>query len=210
MARPPKRAPSGAAVLRSGITDAITEAVLDELAETGYARLSMEAVARRAGVGKAALYRRWPAKLDMIVAVLAGFSVGLAPTADTGSLRGDVREALTATMGWLTHPRFARILPDLAAEGLRNPALSDAVAASIGEPRRAIGAMTLHRAVDRGELPPDTDIEMALDLLAAPIYWRLSVRHARAEPAYLDTLTAVVLRALGARDVDPSSDGRPG
>ncbi|GAA3156686.1 helix-turn-helix domain-containing protein [Nonomuraea salmonea] len=60
-----RRTPTGAAVLQPQVTEAITEAVLDELAENGYARLSMEAVAKRAGVGKSALYRRWASKQEM-------------------------------------------------------------------------------------------------------------------------------------------------
>jgi AcrR family transcriptional regulator len=191
-----KRTPTGAAVLQADVTRAITDAVLDELADTGYGRLSMEAVARRAGVGKSALYRRWPSKQEMVMAVLADFSLELATAPDTGSLRDDLVGILRALMDWLTHPRFSRILPDLAAEGVRNPEVAEAVRTAIGEPRRAVGAAMLRRAVERGELPADTDLEMALDLIAAPVYWRLSVRQAPAEPGYLDHLADVVLRAL--------------
>ena len=191
-----KRTPTGAAVLQPEVTAAITEAVLDELAETGYGKLSMEAVARRAGVGKSALYRRWPSKQEMVMAVLAEFSLDLATAPDSGTLRGDLLGILQALREWLTHPRFSRILPDLAAEGVRNPEVAEAVRTAIGEPRRAVGATVLRRAVDRGELPADTDLEMALDLIAAPVYWRLSVRRAPAEPDYLDNLADVVLRAL--------------
>ncbi len=193
-----KRTPTGAAVLRAGVTEAITEAVLDELAENGYGRLSMEAVAKRAGVGKSALYRRWTSKQDMVFAVLATFSLDLAATPDTGSLRGDVFALLEALANWLTHPRFSRILPDLVAESGRNPALADAMRSAIGEPRRLLGSETLHRAIRRAELPPDTDMELALDLLGGLVYWRFVVRHAEAGPGYLDRLTDTVLRALGA------------
>lgn len=192
-----RRAPTGAAVLQPEITTAITDAVLDELAERGYARLSMEAVAKRAGVGKSALYRRWPSKQNMALAVLADFSVPQAQAPDTGSLRGDIRQLLDALVGWLTHPRFSRILPDLVAEMARNPELSRVVDGLIGQPRRAQGRIVLERAVERGELDVGTDMELALDLLAAPVYWRLTVRDARAEPGYLDKLTAALCRALG-------------
>jgi AcrR family transcriptional regulator len=196
VAVPQKRTPTGAAVLRPGVTEAISEAVLDELAETGYGKLSMEAVARRAGVGKSALYRRWPSKQEMVMKVLGELSVERAVAPDTGTLRGDLLGVLRALHEWLTHPRFSRILPDLAAEGVRNPEVAEAVRTAIGEPRRAASATMLHRAIDRGELPADTDLEMALDLIAAPMYWRLSVRRAPAEPGYLDHLADVVQRAL--------------
>ena len=131
-----RRVPSGAAVLRPEMTAAITEAVLDELAEQGFSRLSMEAVAKRAGVGKSALYRRWASKQDMALAVIAEFSVAKATFPDTGSLRGDMRAALDALMDWLTHPRFSRILPDLVAEMARNPELAALVESMTGGPRR--------------------------------------------------------------------------
>lgn len=199
MSEKPRRSPTGAAVLQPQITAAVTAAVMEQLAENGYARLSMEAVAKRAGVGKSALYRRWPSKQDMVVSVLGEFSVELAEFADTGALRTDLMAALELLHTWLTHPRMAAILPDLTAEAGRNPVLAQAVRATIGQPRRALGLQLLQRAIERGELPADTDVEMALDLIAGPMFWRLSVRHAEAEPDYLERLADHLLRALNAR-----------
>ncbi|MCP2167281.1 TetR/AcrR family transcriptional regulator [Goodfellowiella coeruleoviolacea] len=199
MTKPTRRTPTGAAVLQPQITSAITEAVLDELAAQGYGRLSMEAVAKRAGVGKSALYRRWPSKQDMVIAVFSEFSVPLAEIPDTGSLRGDLVALLRAVHDWLTHPRLGTIVPDLTAEAARNPALAAAMRTTVGEPRRALGAIAFRRAVDRGELPADLDLELALDLVAAPLYWRLTVRRAPVEPNYLDQLVDPILRALNAR-----------
>ena len=191
-----RRTPTGAAVLQPEITLAITEAVFDELAEQGYARLSMEAVAKRAGVGKSALYRRWPSKQEMALSVIAEFSVGQAEMPNTGSLVGDLRQSLEAIAHWLSHPKFSRILADLVAEIGRNPELGDVVKGMIGQPRRERGVVMLQRAIERGELDPNTDLELALDLLAAPIYWRLLVRDGQIEPGYLDKLTVLLSRAL--------------
>jgi AcrR family transcriptional regulator len=193
-----RRTPTGAAVLQPEITAAIADAVLDELAERGYARLSMESVAKRAGVGKSALYRRWASKQEMALSVVAEFSVGQAASPDTGSLGGDIRESLEAVAHWLSDPKFSRILPDLVAEMGRNPELGDIVEGMIGRPRRERGAIILQRALERGELHPDTDLELALDLLAAPIYWRLLVRDGQVEHGYLDKLATLLSRALGA------------
>jgi AcrR family transcriptional regulator len=191
-----RRAPTGAALLQPGVTMAITEAVLVEWAEHGYARLSMEAVAKRAGVGKSALYRRWPSKQEMAMAVISEFSVERATLPDTGSLRSDLRAALDGVVDWLTDPRFSRILPDLVAETARNPELGEFVKSMIGTPRREASAELLRRAVDRGELRTDLDWELVLDLLAAPVYWRLSVRASDAEPDYLDKLTDLLVRSI--------------
>lgn len=193
-----RRAPSGAAVLQPGITAAITDAVLAELVERGYARLSMEGVAKRAGAGKSALYRRWPTKQEMVLAVLAEISVPMADVPDTGTLRGDLRAMAAAVTAWLTEPPFSRIIPDLVAEATRTPELANAIATTIGEPRRALTRPKLERAMARGELPADTDLEMAQDLMAALIYWRMVVRQAPTEPDYLERVTDTTLRALGA------------
>ena len=191
------RTPTGAAVLQPEVTKAIADAVMWELAEHGYGRLSMEAVAKRAGVGKSALYRRWSSKDYMIASVVTEFSVNRAAEVDTGSLRGDLRETMQALIDWLTHPLFSRILPDLVAEDARHPGYGDGLRGAIGGPRREVGEVMLRRAIARGELPEDLDMEMALDVLAAPIYWRLVVRQAEPEPDYLDRLVEDALRGLG-------------
>lgn len=184
-------------MLQPATTMAITQAVLREWAELGFARLSMESVAKRAGVGKSALYRRWPSKQEMAMAVLADHVVPLAVVPDTGSLRGDVRKSLDALTEWMTDPLLSRILPDLVAEMARNPELAAFTDTVIGTPRRELARAKLLRAVDRGELRPDVDLELALDLLAASLYWRLSVRAADLEPGYHDKLTDLVMRAIG-------------
>ncbi|RNG18228.1 TetR/AcrR family transcriptional regulator [Streptomyces botrytidirepellens] len=196
---PTRRAPSGAATLRPAKTEAIRAAVLDELAEQGYGRLSMEAVAKRAGVGKSALYRRWPSKQQMVIDVASELSVAMVDLPDSGSLRGDVLAALRAVADWLTHPRFSRIIPDLIVEARRDEALAEALAVGIGAPRRARAVVLLDRAVERGELPPDTDRELALDLLAAPVYWRIAVRGMPPEPGYLERTADLVVHALSFR-----------
>ena len=188
-----RRSPSGAAVLRSDTTDAITRAVLETLAEVGIGRLSMESVAKRAGVGKSALYRRWSSKTAMVIAVLSDFSVELAATPDTGSLRDDIRESVEALRLWLDHPLFSRILPDLVAESGRNPELAELHTRMIGVPRRERAAEIFARARDRGEIAEGTDIELAMDLLAGPVYWRSAVRAQPVDAAYLDSVTDAIV-----------------
>ncbi|MBK1787927.1 TetR/AcrR family transcriptional regulator [Prauserella cavernicola] len=189
------RDPVGAAVLRPEKTASITEAVLAELAEVGYARLSMEAVARRAGVGKSALYRRWPGKDAMAAAAIAELSVPAAPQPDTGSLRGDIRVIVEGMVAWLSHPQFSRILPDVVAEGVREPSLAAAVRDNVSTPRRDAVKVVLDRAAARGEL--GVSAELALDLLGAAVYWRMSVRKADCGAEYLDELTEALVRAIG-------------
>lgn len=194
-----RRVPAGAAALRPEVTAAITDAVLAELVERGYGGLTMEGVARRAGVGKSALYRRWPSRSDMVVSALSELSIPMAAVPDHGSLARDLAAALRAAQTWMTHPQVATVLPDLASHAAREPALADALRRLLGEPWRALGAAVLQRAVARGELDAGADLELALDLLAGPLYWRQSVRRVEADDGYHERLGQHVLRALGAR-----------
>lgn len=154
------------------VTAAIAAAALAELVDQGFARVSMEAVARRARVGKSAIYRRWSTKTAMVVDVLVGLSIPQEDPLDTGSLRGDVRALLGASREWLLEPSIRAVLPDLYAESGRNPELAKATETYVSTPRRRWARKALERSPAFSTLPGVT-AELALDLLAAPMYWRL-------------------------------------
>ena len=191
-----RRRTSAGPVLQSEVTDAIQTAFFEELAEVGYGRLSIDAVAKRAGVGKAAIYRRWRSKLDMTVALTSEVAVAAIDVPDTGSLRGDIRQYLDNACQAIAHPLARHIIPDLLAEATRNPALADALVPTLRTPRRAKAAVLFQRAVKRGELAADSDLEMCMDFLAGPLYWRLAVVHTQTGEDYLDRLTDRILAAL--------------
>ena len=192
-----KRRPSGAAVMRGELTHALFRALFGEWAERGYAALSLEAVAKRAGAGKAALYRRWPSKAAMARDALDAFGLELTATDDQGSLRADVRALLRSIRRALRHPLVRRIVPDLNAELARNAEFATLVQ-PFQRARRAHGDALLRRAIARGELPETLDFELANDLLAAPLYWRMLVTPGKSDAAYLDRLARAIVAALGA------------
>ncbi|MBC7273080.1 MAG: TetR/AcrR family transcriptional regulator [Streptomyces sp.] len=193
------RRPTGSAALRESVTETIRGAVFEELAETGYARMSMEAVTRRAHVGKAALYRRWPSKEAMVVELVSEAAAAHLPrAAGSGSLRADVERFVRDTMADLRHPLVGRIVPDLVAESARNPSLRDALHRAVLAPRRAAVAELLRQAVDRGELPEDTDLSLAVDLFGAPLYFRMLAVGGPTDDAYVTRLTGAVLAAVAA------------
>jgi len=193
-----KRTPAGAAVLRDDVTEAIRGAVFEELAVSGYSRLSIEAVARRAGVGKTAVYRRWRSKLPMVIDVVSEVaSLGLF-LPDTGSLHNDLRMFVHVVARVLRHPLAAQIVPDLLAEAARNPEIAETLAVALREAQRESSEALVHKAVSRGELPAGTDPDLALDLIAGPLYWRLAVVRTPIGKDYLDRLAASIATALGA------------
>ena len=182
------------------VTRAVLDAALTELAENGFRGSSMEAIARRAGVGKAALYRRWRSKAELVAAAVQAVSVSGAPVPDTGSLRGDVRELLDGVVSWLDEARTRRIYPDLLAEGQRDPVLSAALMEYVGTPRRERAHAVLDRAAHRGELSPDADRELVVDALGALVFWRLIALNQPVTAAHLDRIAdAVVVLAQGTR-----------
>jgi AcrR family transcriptional regulator len=192
------RRPAGAAVLQQDVTDAIVDAVFVELAEVGYGRLSMEAVAKRAGVGKTALYRRWPSKQVMVVALISQVAVTAIAVPDTGNLRDDVKDYLENASQALDHPLARTIIPDLLAETARNPALIAELSSTVRDPRRERAATVVRRGIARGELAPDTDLELALDFLGGPLYWRLTIIRTPQEEGYFDRLADKVVAAMRA------------
>ncbi|MFE0464641.1 TetR-like C-terminal domain-containing protein [Kitasatospora sp. NPDC058965] len=194
----PAPRPPGGPVLQDSVTAAISQAFFEELAAAGYAKLSLEAVARRAGAGKAAIYRRWSSKQEMALALIAEIVATLPEPPDTGTVRGDLLGFLAETAEVLRHPLASKIVPDLLAEAHRTPELGQAMLAVVRDPRRARATRMLRRAVDRGELPPDLDLAVALDLLVGPLYWHLAVVNGAAGPAYLERLTDMLLAALRA------------
>ena len=194
-----KRAPAGAAVLRGEITTAIRLAVMQELAAVGYGRLSIEAVARRAAVGKTAIYRRWSSKLEMVLEIVSEVAGQSLPLPDTGSLRGDLEILLRIVARALRHPLASQIIPDLLAEAARNPQIAETLQRALRLNQRDIGAQLIGRAIGRGELPTGTDPDAAIDLIVGPLYWRLAVARTPISAGYVSQLASLIAAGLGAK-----------
>ncbi|WP_405644849.1 TetR/AcrR family transcriptional regulator [Streptomyces sp. NBC_00019] len=198
--RPRRRAPAGAAVLREDVTEAIRAAVFEELAVVGYARMSIEGIARRAGVGKTAVYRRWRSKLHLVLDVVSALAVQGLPAPDTGALESDLRLLYEVTSRALRHPIASQILPDLQAEAARNPEIAEAVQKALRDGQEGVASKILVAAEQRGEVRAGLDDELALDLISGPLYWRsVVIRSPKLPKGYLDALargTAAALKAL--------------
>ncbi|MFD9968348.1 TetR/AcrR family transcriptional regulator [Streptomyces sp. NPDC059011] len=191
-----RRRPAGAAVLREDVTEAIRAAVFEELATVGFARMSIEGIARRAGVGKTAVYRRWKSKLSLVLDLVSAFAAQGLPAPATGSLHGDVRALLEVASHALRHPVASQVIPDLLVEAARNPEIADTVRAALFDSRQGVAAVVVRDAVARGELPETADTDHALDLILGPLYWRLVVLRGDLPEGYLDDLAASVVAAL--------------
>lgn len=191
---------SGAAVKRPQVTDALVSTFFEEWARVGYSALSLDAVARKAGVGKAALYRRWRSKADMasdLVKQLSATAILMGDAGDQGSLEADLYAGLLAVRRILRHPLVRRILPDLYTAMPREPALYAAMAPGEMAREKKVQAL-VDRAIARGELPKDVDRRTATDIVIGPLYWRIVVlgeRCGRRQLKILAGMTAAAIKA---------------
>jgi AcrR family transcriptional regulator len=189
------RRPTGAAVMQSDVTDALTRAFFEEWARVGYAALSLERVAKNAGAGKAALYRRWSSKLVMATALLSKLGLTLFELPDTGSLEADLLAFLLSLRRVLRHRIIQRVTLDLLAEIGREPALEAAIR-PFQEARRKRVKTLIDRAIARGEVPAAIDRETAADFMVSALYWRLVVTGGRSNRKHLETLARMTATAM--------------
>lgn len=192
----PKRKLAGAALLQTSVTLSLHRACFEEWADTGYAALRMDRIAARAGVGKAALYRRYKNKHELVTQAVKETAFSITPIPDSGSFHGDIK-ALTHVMAVvLRHPLVRRILPDLHAEKARSGELTELLD-QVTKDRRAQAMILVNRAVQRGELPQNTNFELALDLLIAPLYWRIVIQRKSANALDILNIADAIVASLG-------------
>jgi AcrR family transcriptional regulator len=151
---------------------AVLTAAVDLLAEVGYSRLTMEQVAGRAGVSKASLYLRWPNKVALVAEAMQARANVAPPIPDTGNLADDMRHYLRSLMR--SRHRGARALAAVSGETANNPQLRDAFRVGITATLMQSFRTMITRAVERGDLPAHTDLDLLSLLPVALIQqWRL-------------------------------------
>jgi AcrR family transcriptional regulator len=153
------------------VDGAIRAATVDLLGEIGYARLTMDEVAARAGVSKASLYLRWPNKVALVADALQQRARAIPELPDTGRLATDMQTFLTSLLR--ARGEASRVLAAVSGEIASNPELRSAWRRGVaGELTRSLHTI-VSRAVDRGQLAPETDVELLARLpLALLQTWR--------------------------------------
>ena len=170
------------------------EAALDLLADRGLPGFTMEAVAQRAGASKATLYRHWRSPGALLVDAM-DLSFRPFPPPATGQLRADLIELETSLEALLANQPFPRLMAAFIDAAEREPALRD-MHVQLTERRRDLVREVLGRARHRGEIPPGADIELAVDLLAGPAFYRRFVAHRTFPPDYASAVVDHVLAGL--------------
>jgi AcrR family transcriptional regulator len=139
----------------------------------------MDAVAQQAGVSKATIYRWWPTKETLALdALYTGWAAAQPHLRDTGTLRGDLLSLLRPWARLASSRPYARVIAALITEAHTDPAFAAEYRQRVVQPRRDQARPLFDRAIERGEIPADTNVEVALDLLYGPLYHRLLHGHA--------------------------------
>jgi AcrR family transcriptional regulator len=177
---------------------AILDATLELIAEVGVEEFRTEDVAARARVGKGAIYRRYRSKDDLVTAAVAALVSEEIAIPDTGSTRGDLlvlmREAVELYCGSLA----GRLIPNLVGAMAQKPELARAVRERFLAGRRAALAAVLQRGVERGDLRPDLDVELALDVLGGPLFYRLLITGGPLDEQLADGVADLIVRGFAA------------
>jgi AcrR family transcriptional regulator len=180
------------------VREAILDAALSELIDGGYAALSVEAVAARAGVNKTTIYRRWPTLDDLLVDALMEWSHDALPAMDTGSvetdllaLGGQLADVLNAGVG-------RQVVALVLTAGLRSAQLRETTRRYFDH--QALRAIPIvNQAIDRGELPADTDANALLTTFRAPLFYRLVTTGDPIDEELITQAARVTLTAARAR-----------
>ncbi len=173
----------------------ILDAALDVLAETGYDGMTIDMVAARAKAGKATLYRRWSSKTELVldaVACMKSSDVDYTSPPDTGSLRGDL-VAMVKTPNIREGERKLKVMAGIVSMIARDPQLAAAAHEALVEPRAAANRIIFQRAVDRGEIPADSDLDTLCMIGPAMMTYRVLMLQ---KPVTRDFSLAVIDRIV--------------
>jgi AcrR family transcriptional regulator len=166
----------------------------------------MEAVARRSGVHKTTVYRRWPTRDALVIDALDSRSDRRSPIPGTGSLRDDLRVFAEDVFTKLSSQQGKAMLKSLVAAVDQSPDIVEKVQ-SFWRERLDVGAALVARGVDQGALPPDTDADLVIEGLLAPIYLRVLLSDQSVTREFLEQLIELLLEGVFHR---PASDGPAG
>ena len=179
------------------IDSAVLRSTVELLAETGYADLSVDAIARRAGTSKPAIYRRWPSKAHLVHEAVFPISDTTA-LPDTGSLGGDVREMVSRTADVLTTPAARAALPGLVGEMAADLTLHSALLERFGDILSRGLNDRLADAVERGEARPDVTAAEIVEVVAGTTFLALLTRGNALGDAWIDRTAALITRGISA------------
>lgn len=175
--------------------DAILRAAIVVIREVGYDAAAMDAIAARAGVGKATVYRRWSTKEALVADAIERIMV-TRPVPDTGTTRGDLRAVVRDTMLMYLDPQTTPLFSALIAAMARSPQIARAARTGFIAARRETMRRVVERGMARGDLRKATDMELALDMLSGPLAVRSLITGGPVDERLVKAIVDVVMRGF--------------
>jgi AcrR family transcriptional regulator len=179
-----------------GTQPRILDTALAMLAESGYAALRLDELARRAGVAKTTVLRRWPSKAVVAAAAVEQLALHTVDVPDASTLRDDLHALLNNAITVFSQGQ-GRFVPRLIRESGHHPEIAGLLETVI-HTRRQGYRRALARAIARGELDPEIDQELLIDLLIGPVWTRLLITHDPLPLSIVEDIVAAILRAYPA------------
>jgi AcrR family transcriptional regulator len=176
----------------------ILDATRELLTEGSFAHLRIEHVAARAGVSKAAIYRRWRTKAELAGELLAQLAGPHIAVADTGDTREELLAAVLNPMHALTDTPFGPVIRSVLSQIATDPTLGDPFRSTVVQARRNEITRVIERGIARGDLRPDADAGVATELLVGPVYFRVMFG-GDLDAAFATRIVDSVLRGYGSK-----------
>lgn len=177
----------------TGTRERALAAATEILRREGYSRLTMERVAAESGVAKTTLYRRWPTKAALCMELYLEVAGRELQDPETGDVTSDLRQIVNTVIRLQTRTVAGPAFIGLIAEAQSNPESSAAFLANFAERRREVTRRVLKRAIHRGEIRAETDIDLVIDALGGATTFRLLQGHALLSRKFADALVTLVL-----------------
>jgi AcrR family transcriptional regulator len=187
----------------------ILDAALSLTREHGYARLTMDAIAAAARVGKPTIYRSWHSKAAVVLDAFASQVGEIIPFPDTGDVAGDLRAQVSAAVRLLSDPLFGPVYAGLIAESQHDPVLADALYDRLIRQRISACAKRLAAGQDAGQVAAGIDLDVAAELLYGPVYHRLLLHSGPLSEAHAGATVDLVIGGLTSSGGQRPSDEPP-
>lgn len=174
---------------------AILTASYELLLENGFKTVTVEGIAERAGVSKATIYKWWPNKAAVVLDGFFNATEAMLQLPDTGSVREDLCIQVNDLATFLTSQK-GKVITELIAEGQFDTNIADEYRKRYFNPRRLISRDILERGMQRGQLRKDLDIELSIDLIFAPLFYRLLITEEAVDSAFVKSLISYAFKGL--------------
>jgi len=181
-----------------GVREKILNSAIELMEETGYAKLTCDAIAQRAGAGKATIYRWWPNKAAVVINAFVESVTPELPNQKLNSLEEYVTVHLRRFTKVLMGSK-GRFLAAVIAAAQEDPEVEAAFLSHWLNPRRAVSRRILQEYQAEGQLVANADLGLVLDAMYGPLHLVLMLRHARLSTSYAESLSALVLNGLKPR-----------